>query len=84
MASRATMLILTRQSNTVCRTTTPRAYNATVFPTLAFPTPLANSFILDSGATDHVYNNRARFRDYTKASADDYIVAGVNIVKIEG
>ena len=57
----------------------PQACNAT-----AFPTPLANSFILDSGATDHVYNNRARFHDYTKAGADDYMAAGANTVKIEG
>jgi hypothetical protein len=57
----------------------PQACNTT-----AFPTPLANSFILDSGVTDYVYNNRARFYDYTKAGADDYIAAGANIVKIEG
>ena len=57
----------------------PQACNTT-----AFPTPLANSFILDSGATDHVCNNRARFHNYTKAGADDYIVAGANTVKIEG
>jgi hypothetical protein len=52
--------------------------------TIAFPTLLANSFILDSSAIDYVYNNRARFHDYTKASADNYIAAGANTVKIEG
>jgi hypothetical protein len=57
----------------------PQACNTTIFPT-----PLANTFILDSSVTDYVYNNKARFYDYTKASADDYIVAGANIVKIKG
>jgi hypothetical protein len=57
----------------------PQACNTTAFPTL-----LANSFILDSGVIDYVYNNRARFYNYTKASIDNYIAAGANIVKIKG
>jgi hypothetical protein len=45
---------------------------------------LYNSFILDSGATDHIYNKRERFSEFRKAHPDDTIYAGDSIVPIEG
>jgi hypothetical protein len=45
---------------------------------------LYNSFILDSGATDHVCNKRERFSEFRKAHPDDTMYAGDSIVPIEG
>ena len=46
--------------------------------------PLANSAILDSGATLHIFNNIHRFKSLTPASVNDYVLAGEHPVKIEG
>jgi hypothetical protein len=40
------------------------------------PNPLEESFILDSGATIHVCNNRERFFEYKEADEDSRIVIG--------
>lgn len=45
---------------------------------------LANSTILDSGATVHVCNDRTRFLDFRKAEEDDVLLAGESIIQIEG
>ena len=45
---------------------------------------LHNSYILDSGATDHVCNDRSRFIDFRPAKADDIMVAGNDLVQIKG
>jgi hypothetical protein len=45
---------------------------------------LLNSFILDTGATDHVCNDRAKFTDFRPASEDDFLIAGNSSVAIEG
>ena len=46
------------------------------------PYLLRDSFILDSGATTHICNNRQRFEDFVQAS--DYLVAGDGQVRVEG
>jgi hypothetical protein len=45
---------------------------------------LYNSFILDLGTTDYVYNKRERFSEFRKAYPDDTIYAGDSIVLIKG
>ena len=45
---------------------------------------LRNSFILDSGATIHVCNNRIRFKTFHQTSFDDSLYAGNSIISIEG
>lgn len=45
---------------------------------------LANSFILDSGATDHVANNRDRFSSFTDAQEGEALVAGSDLAPIKG
>jgi Reverse transcriptase (RNA-dependent DNA polymerase) len=45
---------------------------------------LLNSFILDTGATEHVCNDRSRFYDFRLAADDDFLIAGNNPVSIEG
>jgi hypothetical protein len=45
---------------------------------------LYNSFILDLGVTNHVYNKRERFSKFRKAYPDDTIYAGDLIVPIKG
>src|SRR5256885_611961 len=45
---------------------------------------LRNSFILDSGATIHVCNNRMRFKTFRQTSSDDSLYAGNSIISIEG
>jgi hypothetical protein len=45
---------------------------------------LHDSFILDSGATDHVCNNRARFTDFRLAKPHEFMILGNSIVQIEG
>src|SRR5271167_738825 len=45
---------------------------------------LINSYILDSGATEHVCNDRSRFTTYRLAAEDDLLVAGTEAVRVEG
>jgi len=45
---------------------------------------LRDSFILDSGATTHVCNNRERFQDFKPATDEDVLYAGDTIISIEG
>jgi hypothetical protein len=45
---------------------------------------LYNSFILDLGIIDYVYNKRERFSEFRKAYLDDTIYAGDLIVPIKG
>jgi hypothetical protein len=45
---------------------------------------LRNSFILDSGATLHVCNDKERFEDLRSTSDDDCLFAGNTIVPTEG
>jgi len=45
---------------------------------------LANSFILDSGATTHVCNDRTRFKYIRPAHDDDRLIAGKDVIPIEG
>jgi len=45
---------------------------------------LQKSFILDSGATCHVCNNKSRFIDFRLPSNDDVLYAGEGIIPIEG
>lgn len=45
---------------------------------------LVNSFILDSGATDHVANDRSRFTGFTDAQEGEYLVAGSDLAPIIG
>ncbi len=46
--------------------------------------PLANSAILDSGATLHIFNNIHRFKRLMPATANGCVLAGEHPVKIEG
>jgi len=45
---------------------------------------LNNSFILDSRATCHVYNDKSRFTDLWIASEDDVLYTRESIISIEG
>ena len=45
---------------------------------------LQDSFILDSGATTHVCNNREQFQDFKPATDEDIFYAGDTIISIEG
>jgi hypothetical protein len=45
---------------------------------------LKNSFILDSGATCHVCNNKSRFIDFRLPINDDILYAGESIIPIKG
>jgi hypothetical protein len=45
---------------------------------------LIKSYILDSGATEHVCNDRSRFIDFTPTPSDELLVAGTSAVRIEG
>jgi hypothetical protein len=45
---------------------------------------LNNSFILDSGATCHVYNDKSRFTDLRIALDDDVLYARESVILIEG
>jgi hypothetical protein len=45
---------------------------------------LRDSFILDSGATFHVCNGRARFQDIRPTSDEEFLYAGNAIIPIEG
>ena len=45
---------------------------------------LHDSFILDSGATDHVCNDHARFSDFRSPKPDDFMILGNSIIPIEG
>ena len=59
-------------------------YLTLVYLTQGLHLALVNSFILDSGATEHVCNDRSRFIHFTPAGADEILVASNNIVKIKG
>jgi hypothetical protein len=45
---------------------------------------LRNSFILNSGASVHVYNARNRFYNFIPASEDDILYAGNTVIPING
>ena len=45
---------------------------------------LINSYILDSGATEHVCNDRSCFTTYRLAAEDDLLVVGIEAVRVEG
>ena len=45
---------------------------------------LRDSFILDSGATIHVCNNRERFKTFQSAGTNNYLYAGDSTVAIKG
>ena len=45
---------------------------------------LHNSFILDTGATGHVCNNRERFIELRDPSPTDFLIAGNNSINICG
>ena len=45
---------------------------------------LIKSYILDSGATDYVYNDRSRFINFTLAPSDELLVVGTTTVYIKG
>jgi hypothetical protein len=46
--------------------------------------PLLKSFILDTGATSSICNDRARFTDFVPASVDDFFVAGNSTAQVLG
>jgi hypothetical protein len=46
--------------------------------------PLHKSFLLDSGATQHIVNDRSRFLTYEPASEADIVICGTQEVEIEG
>jgi hypothetical protein len=48
------------------------------------PYALRDSFLLDSGATTHVCNNRNRFTAFRQCSEREYLLAGTEKVLIEG
>jgi hypothetical protein len=43
---------------------------------------LRDSFILDSGATNHVCNDRRRFVDFKPAGREDFLIAGNSTVVV--
>jgi hypothetical protein len=45
---------------------------------------LNDSFILDSGATCHVCNDKSRFTDFRLPTDDDVLYAGESVIPIEG
>ncbi len=45
---------------------------------------LIKSYILDSRAIDHVYNDRSRFIDFILAPSDELLVVGTTAIYIEG
>jgi len=44
---------------------------------------LVNSFILDTRADSHVYNNRERFIDFKEAIEEEYIAASTECLVIK-
>ena len=57
------------------------AYTVSVF--VIFNYHLRDSFILDSNANIHVYNNRTRFQSFKPTSDDEFLYAGNIIVSIK-
>lgn len=53
-------------------------------PTTGAPYPLKNSFILDSGATHHVCNDRSQFITFKPATDDQFITTGEGQSRIKG
>ena len=45
---------------------------------------LIKSYILDSRATDYMYNDRSRFIDFTLAPSDKLLIIGTTAVHIKG
>lgn len=45
---------------------------------------LRNCYLLDSGADEHVCNDRSRFLTFTPAAKGDYLVAGDTTIPIQG
>jgi hypothetical protein len=45
---------------------------------------LNDSFILDSGATCHVYNDKSRFTDFRLPIDDNVLYAGESVIPIKG
>jgi hypothetical protein len=45
---------------------------------------LRDSFILDSGATNHMCNDRRRFVDFKPAGREDFLIAGNSTVVVQG
>jgi hypothetical protein len=45
---------------------------------------LNDSFILDSGATCHVCNDKSRFIDFRLSTADNVLYAGESVILIKG
>ena len=70
--------------------TAPRDRTIGAFPTYVFTASvssdyhLRDSFLLDTAASAHVCNNRARFYDLRPATEDDYPYAGNTVIPIEG
>ena len=58
----------------------------TAVPSITDPDiyPLRNSYILDSGATHHVCNDRSRFIDFTAAVDNERITTGDGVAQIKG
>src|ERR1700712_248158 len=50
----------------------------------SFEYELLNSFIFDTGATGHLCNNRARFTEFRTSERAEYVIAGTEVVEIEG
>ncbi len=75
-----------------CVVNGPTAVPLALMPPTALPAisldnvhlALIKSYILDSGATDHVCNDRSRFIDFTPAPSDELLVAGTTTVYIKG
>jgi hypothetical protein len=45
---------------------------------------LNDSFILDSGATYHIYNDKLRFIDFRLPTDDDVLYASESVIPIKG
>ena len=45
---------------------------------------LNDSFILDSGATCYIYNNKSRFMDFRLPIDDDVLYASKSVIPIKG
>ena len=65
--------------------TNPSAFAVSAYNALATSDyQLRDSYILDSGATIHVCNDRTRFHNLTPASDDDFLYTGNSVIPIKG
>jgi hypothetical protein len=83
----APAVLTARYSRTTSQSMTkepPAAFPSVSSEVLQPQYQLHNSIILDSGATDHVCNDRSRFITFTPAAEDDYLFAGENRIHITG